>query len=332
MKNKILVTGGAGYIGSCVVRELLERGYAPVVFDNLSTGHRHFVPKNVPFVKGDLRKAEDIRAAFKKFRVDTVMHFASLALVGESVASPLKYYENNVLACVLLLKAMREAEVKKLIFSSSCATFGEPKRIPIEENDPQSPANPYGETKLMIERILRDQSKVTDLRYIALRYFNACGAHSSGEIGEVHDPEAHLIPNVLKVLTGEKKVLEIYGDDYDTPDGTCIRDYIHIEDLASAHLSALEALDKGMTSDVFNLGNGTGYSVKEIVAAVEKVTGKKVRVKIAPRRPGDPARLVSSAAKAKKILGWKPRFGLTQIIRSAWKWESRGASKKSKSR
>jgi UDP-glucose 4-epimerase len=321
--NKILVTGGAGYIGSSVVRTLLEHGHRPVVFDNLSTGHKGFVPKGAPFVKGDLRNYQEVRSVFKKHRVDSVMHFASMALVGESVSNPLKYYENNVSACVLLLQAMQEAKVKKFIFSSSCATFGEPKRIPIKEDDPQAPTNPYGLSKLMIESILRDQAKATDLRYICLRYFNACGAHLSGEIGEAHDPETHLVPNILKVLTGEKKALEIYGDDYDTPDGTCVRDYIHIEDLASAHLLALEALTKGMKSEVFNLGNGNGYSVKEIVAAAEKVTGKKVRVKIAPRRPGDPAKLVASAAKAKKVLGWEPKFGLTEIIQTAWKWESR---------
>lgn len=323
MKSKILVTGGAGYIGSCMVRKLLEKKYIPVVFDNLSTGYRRFVPKNVSFVKGDLRNFKDIRATFKRHKIDSVMHFASMALVGESVEKPLKYYENNVLACIILLKAMQEAKVNKFIFSSTCAVFGEPKRVPISEEDPKDPANPYGQTKLMIETILKDHAKTTDFRYVALRYFNACGAHSSGEAGELHEPEAHLIPNILKVLTGEKKELQIFGDDYDTPDGTCVRDYVHIEDLASAHLSALEYLKKGMPSAAFNLGSGHGYSVKEIVRQIEKTTGRSVKVKICPRRTGDPAKLVAASTKAKKAFGWMPRHSLESIVTSAWRWESR---------
>jgi UDP-glucose 4-epimerase len=304
-----------------MVRALIEAGRKPVVFDNLSTGHRRFVPKGVPFVHGDLRRASGILRALRRHRADAVMHFAASALVGESVENPLKYYDNNVLAMVRLLEAMKACRVKKLIFSSTCAIFGEPKRLPIREDDPKSPTNPYGRSKLMIEEMLRDESRASGLRFVALRYFNACGAHASGETGELHDPETHLIPNVLKVLTGERKRLDIFGDDYDTPDGTCIRDYVHIEDLVSAHLLALEALERGMKSDVFNLGTGHGHSVKEIVRTVEKVTGRKVKVRIGPRRPGDPARLVAGAEKAKKVLGWKPKRGLDEIIRSAWRWQ-----------
>ena len=318
---KVLVTGGAGYIGSNMVKKLLEHRHSPVVLDDLSMGHRHFVPKNVPFVKGDIRKSEDLRSVFKRFKTEAVLHFAASAFVGESVENPLKYYDNNVIGAVQLLKAMREAKVAKLIFSSTCAIYGEPKHLPIQEEDEKKPANPYGRSKLMIENILQDHAAVTDLRYVSLRYFNACGAHPDGGIGELHKPETHLIPNILKVLTGKKKQLEIYGDDYATPDGTCVRDYVHVEDLASAHLLALEALAKGMKSDVFNLGCGSGYSVKEIVKAVEKVTGKKVTVKLCARRPGDPAKLIATSAKAKKILGWKPKYSLEEIIHTAWEWE-----------
>ncbi len=320
---KVLVIGGAGYIGSNMVRKLLETGHKPAVFDNLSTGHRRFVPKNVLFIKGDLKNYDDILAGIKKFKPDAVMHFAASALVGESVQKPVMYYDNNVSAAVQLLKAMQVCKVNKLIFSSTCAIFGEPKQIPLLEDDPKAPVNPYGQSKLMIEHILSDLTSVTDFRFVALRYFNACGAHPSGEIGELHEPEAHLIPNVLKVLTGEKKELHIFGDDYATPDGTCVRDYVHIEDLADAHLKALEYLSKGNKSDVFNLGSGNGYSVKDIVQSVEKITGKKVKVKMAPRRPGDPAKLVASSGKALKVLGWKPKLDLDVIIQSAWNWEKK---------
>ncbi len=319
---KILVAGGAGYIGSNMVRKLLEKKHRVVVFDNLSTGFKRFIPKNVPFVKGDLREYAEILAALKKHKPDAVMHFAAAALVGESVENPLKYYDNNTVASVQLLKAMKETKVNYFIFSSTCATFGVPDNEVICEGDPQKPINPYGQSKLMMETILADVAKASGLQYAALRYFNACGAHPSGQIGEVHEPEAHLIPNILKVLTGEKKVLNIFGDDYPTPDGTCIRDYVHVEDLADAHLLALEALKKGMKSGLFNLGSGQGYSVKEIVGVVEKVTGKKVRVEISPRRPGDPPRLVAGSGQAWKVLKWKPKHDLESIIRSAWHWET----------
>ncbi len=321
--KKVLVVGGAGYIGSCMVRTLIAHRFPAVVFDNLSTGHRDLVPRGVPFVRGDLRSPRDVRAAFRLHDVDAVMHFAASSLVGESVQDPLKYYGNNVSACVNLLRAMGEHGVKRFIFSSTAAVFGEPARLPIREDDPKVPTNPYGQSKLAIEHMLRDVARTGTLSYVILRYFNACGAHASGEIGERHDPETHLIPNILKALTGEKKKLVIFGDDYPTPDGTCVRDYIHIEDLCDAHLLALKALRRGMKSDVFNLGNGSGYSVKAILRAVEKVAGRRVPFTVGPRRPGDPARLVASAAKAARALGWKPKRTLEDIVSSAWRWESK---------
>ncbi len=328
-KNKnILVVGGAGYIGSQMVRTLRDRGYAPVVFDNLSTGHRELVPSGVAFVRGDLRDAADLRKLFSKFNFSAVMHFAAYSLVGESVENPLKYYENNVLGCVRLLEAMLRRDVKQFIFSSTAAVYGDPPVVPIHERCATEPVNPYGRTKLMVERMLEDLSRSQGLKYVALRYFNACGAHHAAETGEWHEVETHLIPNVLKVATGEKKELVLFGDDYKTPDGTCLRDYIHVEDLAQAHLLALEWLAKGNGGGVFNLGNGKGYSVRQIIAMAEKVTGRPIRYRVGPRRPGDPARLVASARKASKVLGWKPKNGLREILETAWRWErARGAKK-----
>ena len=319
----VLVVGGAGYIGSHMMRMLTGAKHTPIVFDNLSTGHKELLPKRADFFKGDLKNIKDIDSVFKKYKIGAVMHFAASALVGESVKDPLKYYENNVSACVNLLKVMRARKVNLLIFSSTCAIFGEPAHLPMREEDPKAPVNPYGRSKWMIETILKDLSNVSSFRYVALRYFNACGAHPDAEAGEWHEPETHLIPNALKTLCGKLKKLTIFGDDYDTPDGTCIRDYIHIHDLCQAHLLALEALKNGMKSDCFNLGSGDGYSVKEIISMVEKVTGKKVPFRIGPRRSGDPARLVASAKKAKKVLAWKPQMDLEQIIQTAWKWETR---------
>lgn len=324
-RSPILVIGGAGYIGSCMLRTLKDAGHHPVVFDNFSTGRRSFVPRDVPCVKGDLKNARDVAGVFSKYRFSAVMHFAASSLVGESVEKPLQYYENNVLACVGLLKAMQKAKVRRFIFSSTAAVYGEPERVPIEEDDEKIPTNPYGRSKLMIETMLWDQARVGALEFVALRYFNACGAHESGSIGESHHPETHLIPNILKVLTGERKELVIFGDDYDTPDGTCIRDYVHIQDLCDAHLLALQALAGGMKSGVFNLGHGEGYSVRQILEAVERVTGKRVRVKIGARRAGDPARLIASPLKARQILGWTPKHGLDTIVSDAWRWESRKA-------
>ncbi|OIO38237.1 MAG: UDP-glucose 4-epimerase GalE [Candidatus Omnitrophica bacterium CG1_02_46_14] len=318
---KVLVVGGAGYIGSHMVRILDQAKHTPIIFDNLSTGHKSFVPKGINFFKGDLKNKPDVEAVFKKYKIDAVMHFAASALVGESVADPMKYYENNVLACVNLLKVMQARKINLLIFSSTCAIFGEPVNLPMREDDPKSQVNPYGRSKWMIEMILRDLSAASDLRYVALRYFNACGAHPDAKAGEWHEPETHLIPNILKSLCGKLKELTIFGDDYDTPDGTCVRDYIHVHDLCRAHLLALEFLKKSLKSDTFNLGSGKGYSVKEIISMAEKVTGKKVPLKIGRRRPGDPARLIAGAEKAKKILGWKPEMDLEKIIQTAWKWE-----------
>lgn len=326
MKRSVLVVGGAGYIGSCMVQTLLDAGHRVTVFDNLSTGHKDFVPRKTAFFRGDLRDISDCRAVFKKHRVDSVMHFAASSLVGESVEQPLKYYENNVLACVNLLKAMADSKVSRFVFSSSAAVYGEPERVPIDEGDPKRPTNPYGRTKLIIEEMLADQSSQGRVRYAALRYFNACGAHTSGTIGETHNPETHLIPNVLKTLTGKNKEFVIFGDDYDTPDGTCIRDYVHIEDLCDAHLTALEKLDAGLQG-AFNLGSGQGYSVKEILEVAEKITGRSVRPRIGPRRAGDPARLVADARKARKEFGWTPRRSLETIVSSAWKWETRGTGR-----
>lgn len=323
MNNNILVAGGAGYVGSHMVRMLKDNGYNPVVFDNLSTGHQEFVPKDVVFVKGDLRKPGKMEKLLKSCRISAVMHFAASSLVGESMKDPLKYYENNVLACIGIIKAMIKYKAKKLIFSSSAAVYGEPERVPIKEEDETRPTNPYGRSKLMIEKILKDSSEAYDLSYISLRYFNASGAHSSGEIGELHDPETHLIPNILKAAKGENKELTIFGNNYPTPDGSCVRDYVHVQDLCSAHLLALKALEKGMKRGIFNLGNGNGYSVKEIVKSAEMVTGKKIKVKIGPRRAGDPARLVASPEKAVKVLGWKRKYNLHDIIGSAWGWENR---------
>lgn len=321
--KKILVAGGAGYIGSAMVKKLLQEKYQPVVLDNLSAGHRRLVDPKALFIKGDLEDPRQIEKVFKQHKIDAVMHFAASALVGESVENPLKYYQNNVSCCVNLLQAMKKYGVKKFIFSSTCATYGEPQRVPISERHPQDPTNPYGRTKLVIEWMLKDLARQEEIQFIALRYFNACGAHSSGEIGEIHAPETHLIPNVLKVAAGKNKKLTIFGDRYKTPDGTCVRDYIHIEDIADAHLLALKALASGIRNDFFNLGLGKGFSNLQIVRMAEKVTGKKIPFTIGPGRPGDPSTLIADASRARKVLGWKPSRGLEQMIRSAWDWEKK---------
>ena len=319
----ILVTGGAGYIGSAMVHELIAEKYRVVVLDDLSMGHRRLVPKQAEFFKGDLKNITDCRQIFKKYKITAVMHFAASALVGESVAKPLLYYQNNTAACVNLLNAMQEARVHQFIFSSTCATYGEPKTIPMPESHPQDPTNPYGRSKLMIEWMLRDLAKISNFSYIALRYFNAAGAHSSGLTGEIHEPEAHLIPNILKAVRNPKRKLVIFGGDFDTPDGTCMRDYVHIQDITHAHFLALKALGRGVKNEVFNLGLGRGISNLEILKMAEKVTGKKIGYKIGARRPGDPSRLVADNSKAKKILGWVPERGLEEIVRSAWEWEQK---------
>ncbi|MCM3597516.1 UDP-glucose 4-epimerase GalE [Metabacillus idriensis] len=319
----ILVIGGAGYIGSHVVKELLKTQEV-VVLDNLSTGHRWAIDKRAIFVEGDLGNAEDLRLIFRTYSIKAVMHFAASSLVGESVINPIKYYMNNVSSTLTLLNTMLEFEVKKFIFSSTAATYGIPHVGIITEETATNPINPYGQSKLMVERILSDLATAQDLNYVVLRYFNAAGAYISGEIGEEHDPETHLIPIILQHLLGQRENISIFGSDYATQDGTCIRDYIHVTDLSIAHTLALEALLNG-TKDTatYNLGNGHGYSVKEVVNMCEQVTGKKAKVLISARRAGDPARLVASSDKILKELGWKTEYTLEDIISTAWKWHQK---------
>jgi UDP-glucose 4-epimerase len=317
-KKKILVFGGAGYIGSHTLIHLIEHGYDCVVADNLVYGHREAVPKHIPFEKVDLLDPAGLKVLFGKYNFDAVIHFAAFAYVGESVKEPQKYYNNNVAGTLNLLSAMLEAGVKDIVFSSTCATYGEPKYTPIDEAHPQNPINPYGATKLMIERILADYENAYGFRWIALRYFNAAGA--AGEIGESHNPETHLIPLVLQAIK-ESKPVTVFGSDYDTPDGTCIRDYIHVNDLANAHRLSLEKL--GVYKGALNLGTGIGKSVKEIITAAEKASGKKCPVKYTGRRDGDPAKLFAANSKAKEILGWIPKCGIEEIITSAWEWEQK---------
>ena len=318
---KLLVLGGAGYIGSHTATELLDNGHEVVIADNLVTGYREAVPEKATFYQGDLRDKDFLVDLLKKEKVDAVIHFAAFSLVGESVTNPLKYYENNLYGTKVLLDAMIETGVDKIVFSSTAATYGEPENIPILESDRTCPTNPYGETKLAMEKMISWAAKAHGLHFVSLRYFNACGAHKSGKIGEAHNPESHLIPLVLQVPNGKREFVSIYGNDYDTPDGTCIRDYIHVTDLAKAHILAVEYLMNGGESDIFNLGNGVGYSVKEVIETARKVTGHPIPAKEEARRAGDPARLVASGEKARKILGWEPEItGLADIISSAWKW------------
>lgn len=318
----ILVTGGAGYIGSHTVRELRSRGYDVVVYDNLSTGHIESIGDAL-FVKGDLFDVELLKDTFKKYGVDSVIHFAAYSLVGESMINPLKYYKNNVSGTLCLLEAMTACDVKHLVFSSSAATYGDTGEDIITENSPQSPTSVYGMTKLMMERLMADFDRAYGMKYVALRYFNAAGAHADGDIGEDHNPESHLIPIIMQVLNGKREKLGIFGDDYPTFDGTCIRDYIHISDLADAHIKALESLRAGANSNFYNLGNGNGFSVKQVIETVANVTGRNVNYEVVPRRAGDPAILVASSDKIRRELGWKPQFdSLEKIVASAWKWHS----------
>ena len=318
---KLLVLGGAGYIGSHTATELLDNGHEVVIADNLVTGYREAVPEKAIFYQGDLRDKDFLVDLLKKEKVDAVIHFAAFSLVGESVTNPLKYYENNLYGTKVLLDAMIETGVDKIVFSSTAATYGEPENTPILESDRTCPTNPYGETKLAMEKMISWAAKAHGLHFVSLRYFNACGAHKSGKIGEAHNPESHLIPLVLQVPNGKREFVSIYGNDYDTPDGTCIRDYIHVTDLAKAHILAVEYLMNGGESDIFNLGNGVGYSVKEVIETARKVTGHPIPAKEEARRAGDPARLVASGEKARDILGWEPEIkDLADIISSAWKW------------
>ncbi len=321
---KILVTGGAGYIGSHVVKLLGKKGFEILTYDNLSTGHRWAVLYG-DLIKADLADKETLRKVFKEFKPDAVMHFAASIIVPESVKNPLKYYRNNVVNTINLLEAMEEFGVKNFIFSSSAAVYGIPEKIPISENAPLNPINPYGETKATVERILRDLANSKDnFRYVSLRYFNVAGADPEGKIGFAYPEATHLIIRALKVAKGEIEKLEIYGTDYPTPDGTCIRDYIHVMDIAEAHLIALEYLFDGGKSDVFNCGYGHGFSVKEVVETVKKVTDREFKVIEAERRPGDPPFLVADNSKIKEKLQWKPKYDdLEFIIKTAWDWEKK---------
>lgn len=321
----ILVCGGAGYIGSHVNKALNRMGYETVVFDNLVYGHREAV-KWGSFVLGDLKNPDEINGVFEKHPIEAVMHFAAYAYVGESVIDPEKYYINNVANTLNLLHAMRTHGCDKIIFSSTCATYGEPERVPITEDMPQRPINPYGASKLMIERILKDYGAAYGIKHVILRYFNAAGADPEGEIGENHDPETHLIPLVLDAAAGKRPDIKVFGTDYDTRDGSCIRDYIHVNDLADAHIRALRYLQNCGESDYFNLGNTRGTSVLEVINSVKRVTGRDFKVLFADRRPGDPAKLVGSSEKARRVLDWEPRFAdIDTIVEHAWKWHDNNA-------
>ncbi len=313
----VLVIGGAGYIGSHTCRALRNSGHQVIVFDNLSTGYERLA-SGFELVRGDILNANDLKKVLP--RVEAIMHFAAHAYVGESVTNPRKYFHNNVEGGLSLLNAAVDAGVKKIIFSSTCAVYGEPAKVPIEENIPRQPVNPYGVTKLFFEQALEAYDRAYEFRYASLRYFNAAGADDSGEIGELHDPETHLIPLALRAAAGRGPELQIFGSDYPTPDGTCIRDYIHVNDLAAAHVKALEYLVAGKPSVAVNLGTGQGASVQEVIDEVEKVTGKKVPHRKVPRRPGDPPALVANPAKAQSLLNWKAERGLDSIVATAWKW------------
>ena len=318
---RLLVLGGAGYIGSHTALELIKNGHEVIVVDNLVTGYEKAIPDKAVFYQGDIRNFDFLDNLFKTEKIDAVIHFAAYSLVGESVTNPLKYYDNNLYGTKVLLEAMIKNNVNKIVFSSTAATYGEPENIPILESDRTCPTNPYGETKLAMEKMFHWASKAHGLSYVSLRYFNACGADATGQIGEAHNPESHLIPLVLQVPNGKRESVSIYGTDYDTPDGTCIRDYIHVTDLAEAHILAVEYLANGGESDIFNLGNGVGYSVREVIETARNVTGHPIPATEVPRRAGDPARLVASGEKAKRVLGWEPKIKrLDEIIASAWKW------------
>lgn len=317
----ILVLGGAGYIGSHAVDQLISKGYEVVVVDSLFTGHRAAVHEAATFYEGDIRDKEFLSGVFEKETIEGVMHFAAFSLVGESVEKPLKYFNNNVYGMQVLLEVMQEHDVKHIVFSSTAATYGEPEVVPISEEMPTNPKNPYGESKLIMEKMMKWCDEAYGMKYVALRYFNVAGAKANASIGEDHDPETHLVPIILQVALGQRAALKIFGDDYATPDGTCIRDYVQVEDLIAAHILALEYLKAGNESNVFNLGSNNGYSVKEMLEAARVVTGKEIPAEIAPRRAGDPAKLVAASEKAKTILGWQPAYtDVKGIIRTAWNW------------
>ncbi|WP_315443870.1 UDP-glucose 4-epimerase GalE [uncultured Selenomonas sp.] len=317
----VLVCGGAGYIGSHAVHALIEKGEAVVVVDNLQTGHRGALNPAAKFYEGDIRDASVLDKIFTENKIEAVIHFAANSLVGESMEKPLLYFNNNVYGMQVLLEGMVRHGVDKIVFSSTAAVYGEPKRVPIHEDDETNPTNTYGETKLTMEKMMKWVSRANGVRYVSLRYFNAAGALPDGSIGEAHMTETHLIPLILQVPIGKRDHITIYGNDYETPDGTCLRDYIHVVDLADAHVCALEYLRKGGTSDIFNLGNGQGFSVREMIAAAEKATGRAIKAEIGARRAGDPAQLVASSEKARAVLGWNPVYtDVEQVIGTAWKW------------
>ena len=319
----ILVCGGAGYIGSHAVRQLIDKGEEVIIVDNLETGHEDAIHPKAKFYKVDIRDEKSLNKVFEENKIDEVIHFAANSLVGESMTNPLKYFNNNVHGTEVLLKVMVAHDVNKIVFSSTAATYGEPKNIPILESDETNPTNAYGETKLCMEKMMKWADCAHGVKYISLRYFNVAGAHESGEIGEDHNPETHLIPLILQVPNGKREAISIFGTDYDTKDGTCVRDYIHVTDLAQAHILAVKYLMEGNESNIFNLGNGVGFTVKEVIETARKVTGKPIKAVEEGRRAGDPAVLIASSEKAKNILGWKPEHAdLEEIIASAWKWHS----------
>lgn len=320
----ILVCGGAGYIGSHAVYQLVKAGEDVVIVDNLQTGHRKAINPAAKFYEGDIRNAEVLDKIFTENKIEAVIHFAANSLVGESVEKPLKYFNNNVYGMQVLLEGMVKHGVDKIVFSSTAATYGEPEKVPIEEDDRTFPTNPYGESKLIMERMMKWVSRANGVRFVSLRYFNAAGAVEDGSIGEDHKCETHLIPLILQVPLGKRDHITVFGDDYPTPDGTCLRDYIHVIDLADAHILALNYLREGGESNIFNLGNGQGFSVKEMIVAAEKVTGQKIKTEIGSRRAGDPAQLIASSDKAKKILKWTPKFGdVEKVIETAWTWHKK---------
>jgi UDP-glucose-4-epimerase GalE len=319
----ILVTGGAGYVGSHACKALAAAGHTPVAYDNLGRGHRELVRWG-PLEVGDLADAARLDEVFGRHRPEAVMHFAAFAYVGESVEDPARYWRNNVGGTLELVEAARRAGVKALVFSSTCSTYGVPERTPIGEDAPQRPINPYGATKLAIERMLSDYAAAYGLRSVSLRYFNAAGCDPDGETGELHDPETHVIPRVLMAATGEIGEVEVFGTDYPTPDGTCLRDYVHVADLAQGHVQALDYLARGGAATAVNLGTGRGFSVREVIAAAEQVTGRRIPVRAAPRRPGDPPVLVADPARARALLGFAPRYTeLAPIVATAWRWHTR---------
>ncbi|NRT79226.1 UDP-glucose 4-epimerase GalE [Clostridium beijerinckii] len=317
----ILVCGGAGYIGSHTVHELVKQNKDVIIVDNLQSGHMKAVNPKAKFYKGDIRDSEFLDKVFSENKIDAIIHFAANSLVGESMVKPLLYFNNNVYGMQILLESMVKHDIKNIVFSSTAAVYGEPKKIPISEDDETNPTNTYGETKLTMEKMMKWVSKANGINYVSLRYFNAAGALEDGSIGEDHSPESHLIPLILQVPLGKREAITVFGEDYDTPDGTCIRDYIHVLDLADAHIKAVDYLQSGNKSNIFNLGNGIGFSVKEMIDSAKEATSEEIKVVVGERRAGDPARLIASNEKAQKILGWTPKYtDVKAIIKTAWTW------------